>query len=74
MIERYSALIKMIDVRKSIPPSLEPLVIKAYRDVFGDDDNFKGYVQCKCPSYIKLFYSSLKIKLNDYERRIREDI
>lgn len=72
-IQKYKSLIKMIDVRKSIPPSLEPLVIKAYRDVFGDDDNVKGYVQCKCPSYIKLFYSSLKIKLNDAERRIRED-
>ena len=73
MIEKYSSLIKMIDARKSISPSLEPLLIKAYRDVFGDDDNFKGYVACKCPSYMKLFYSSLKIKLNDYERGIRED-
>lgn len=69
MIEKYSALIKMIDARKSIPPSLEPLVIKAYRDVFGDDDNVKGYIACKCPSYTKLFYTELKKELLTYERR-----
>lgn len=74
MIERYKDLIKMIDARKGIPPSLEPMLIKAYKDVFGNDDNFKGYVDCKCPSYMKLFYTELKLKLNDYERKLREDI
>lgn len=73
MIEKYKDLIKMIDARKGIPPSLEPLVVRAYMEIFGDNDNMKGYIQCKCPSYIKLFYTELKLKLNDYERRLREN-
>ena len=72
-ILKYKDLIKMIDARKSIPPSLEPMVIRAYKDIFGEDEHFKGYLDCKCPSYVKLFYSSLKLKLNDYERRLREN-
>ncbi len=70
MIEKYSALIKMIDARKAIPPILEPKVIEAYLDIFGLTEDFKGYVQCKCVSYIKLFYTELKKKLNDYERGV----
>jgi hypothetical protein len=58
----------MIDARKGIPPSLEPMLVKAYKNVFGEDENFRGYVSCKCPSYMKLFYSNLKLKLNEYER------
>ena len=71
MIEKYKDLIKMIDVRKGIPPSLEPLVVRAYEDIFGRDENFEGWVRCKCPSYVKLFYTELKIKLNNYERGIQ---
>ncbi len=74
MIEKYKDLIHMIDARKGISPSLEPMVLRAYKDIFGDDDNFKGYIACKCPSYIKLFYTELKKKLNTYERELREDI
>jgi hypothetical protein len=72
-IKKYENLIKMVDARKGIPPSLEPLVLKAYTDIFGYDENVKGYADCKCPSYFKLMYSSLKLKLNDYERGISED-
>jgi len=73
MIEKYKDLIKMIDARKGIPPSLEPLLLRAYTDIFGYDENVKGYVDCKCPSYFKLMYSELKKKLNDYERRLQQD-
>jgi hypothetical protein len=73
-ITKYENLIKMIDSRKSISPSLEPLVLKAYIDIFGYDDNVKGYRDCNCPSYFKLFYSQLKLKLNDAERGLRKDI
>jgi hypothetical protein len=68
MIQDHKDLIKMIDARKAIPPSLEPMLVKAYKDVFGQDENLRGYISCKCPSYMKLFYSNLKLKLNEYER------
>ena len=71
-ISKYKDLIHMIDARRGIPPALEPLVLRAYTDIFGHDDNVKGYIQCKCTSYFKLMYSSLKLKLNEYERRISE--
>lgn len=67
-IKKYENLIKMVDARGGIPPSLEPLILRAYTDIFGYDENVKGYVDCKCPSYFKLMYSQLKLKLNDYER------
>lgn len=69
MIEKYKDLIKMVDARGGIPPALEPLILRAYIDIFGHDDNVKGYTNCKCVSYIKLFYTELKLKLNDAERR-----
>jgi len=69
MIEKYKDLIHMIDARRAVPPILEPKVVEAYLAVFGRTEDFKGYVACRCTSYIKLFYSSLKIKLNDYERK-----
>jgi hypothetical protein len=72
-ILKFKDLIKMIDARKGIPPSLEPMVVRAYMEIFGNNENMKGYISCKCPSYIKLFYTELKLKLNDYERRISED-
>ena len=72
-ITKYENLIKMVDARGGIPPSLEPLILKAYIDIFGNDENVKGYIQCKCTSYFKLMYSQLKIKLNNYERRLPED-
>lgn len=72
-ILKYQNLIKMVDARGGIPPSLEPLILKAYIDIFGKDDNVKGYTNCKCVSYIKLFYTELKIKLNDAERRLQQD-
>jgi hypothetical protein len=70
MIEKHKDLIRMIDARKAIPPSLEPLVVRAYEEVFGRDENFEGWVKCKCPSYVKLFYTELKKQLLIYERRI----
>lgn len=73
MIEKYKDLIKMVDARGGIPPALEPLILRAYTDIYGYDDNVKGYVDCKCPSYFKLMYSQLKIKLNIYERGLRKD-
>ena len=69
MIEKYKDLIKMVDARGGIPPALEPLILRAYIDIFGHDDNVKGYIECKCTSYFRLMYSQLKIKLNDAERR-----
>lgn len=73
MIERYKDLIKLVDARGGVPPAMEPLILKAYLDIFGADDNFKGYVKCKCVSYFKLMYSQLKIKLNDYERGLQKN-
>lgn len=70
MIEKYKDLIHMIDARRAVPPILEPKVVEAYLAVFGRTEDFKGYVQCKCVSYIKLFYTELKKKLLDYERRV----
>jgi hypothetical protein len=72
-IFKYKDLIKMVDARGGIPPSLEPLILRAYTDIFGHDENVKGYVACKCTSYFKLMYSELKKKLNDYERRLQQD-
>lgn len=72
-ISKYKDLIHMIDARRGIPPSLEPLILKAYIDIFGHDDNVKGYVACKCVSYFKIMYSELKKKLNNYERGISEN-
>jgi hypothetical protein len=72
-ITKYKDLIKMVDARGGIPPALEPLILKAYTDMFGYDDNVKGYANCKCTSYFKLMYSELKKKLNDYERRLQQD-
>jgi hypothetical protein len=72
-IMKYKDLIRMIDARGGIPPALEPPILKAYIDIFGYDDNVKGYVACKCTSYFKLMYSELKKKLNDYERRLQQD-
>lgn len=68
-IEKYRALIKMIDSRKAISPGMEPLVLKAYRDIFGDDENVKAWESCRCPGYSKLFYSQLKLKLNEHDRQ-----
>jgi hypothetical protein len=67
-ILKYKDLIKMVDARGGIPPSLEPPILKAYIDIFGKDENVEGYIQCKCTSYFKLMYSELKKKLNNYER------
>jgi len=72
-ITKYKDLIRMIDARGGIPPALEPSILKAYIDIFGHDDNVKGYVECKCVSYFKLMYSELKKKLNNYERRLQQD-
>ena len=72
-IMKYKDLIKMVDARGGIPPSLEPLILKAYIDIFGKDDNVEGYIQCKCTSYFKLMYSELKKKLNNYERGLSKD-
>ena len=72
-IMKYKDLIKMVDARGGIPPALEPLILKAYIDIFGKDENVEGYIQCKCTSYFKLMYSELKKKLNNYERGLPED-
>jgi hypothetical protein len=72
-IMKYKDLIKMVDARGGIPPALEPLVVRAYMDIFGNNENMNGYIQCKCVSYIKLFYTELKLKLNDYERGLQQD-
>lgn len=73
MIEKYKDLIHLIDARKGIPPILESKIVAAYLDVFGKTDDFKGYIDCKCPSYVKLFYTDLKKELLNYERGVRKD-
>ena len=71
MIEKYKDLIRMIDSRKGIPPILESKVVSAYLEIFGKTDDWQGYIECRCPAYVKLFYTELKKQLLNYERGLQ---
>ena len=74
MIEKYKDLIHLLDSRSGIPPLYETKVVEAYVDIFGKTSDFKTWQNCRCPSSIRLFYSELKKKLNEYERTLSENI